>query len=205
MARIELVDCGARLLGAARSNAKKADVPFALDECVISEIWKEQGGRCAVSGLDFTDEQFATALVKRPFAPSIDRIVPRDGYVPKNVRIVCVCANFSMNEWGLETLVRLADAVLDFHRSSVVRDRLVAIWRARQEGRIAEAVVAAARMSGQDAIDYRRRIAGLRRALTLSPQGLRLAAERARATLREGPQGVVVPDDYSGDSNDAMV
>ena len=165
---------------------------FGLDDAVMARLWERQGGCCAVSGLEFTDEEFPKALVKRPFAPSVDRIVPGGGYVEGNVRIVCVCANFSMNEWGVDTLIRLADAVVGFHRREVIRDRLVALWRARQEGRIGEALVAAERMAPDDAKAYRRRIAGLRRALTLSPEGLRSAAESARATLRR-TEGLPTP------------
>ena len=183
MAKIGLSDCTKRLIDASRSNVKRSEVEFDLDAQAMTRLWERQGGFCAVSGLDFTDEEFPQALVKRPFAPSIDRVIAGGKYIESNVRIVCVCAYFSMNEWGIDTLVQLADAVVDFHRSTVIRDKLVALWRARQEGRIAEAVTAAERMPPGGAKAYRRRIAGLRRALTLSPEGLRAAARAARTTL----------------------
>jgi hypothetical protein len=88
-----------------------------------------------------------------------------------------------MNEWGLQTLLKLADAVVDNQRKKVLKGTLVALWRARLEGRIEEALRAVERMPLSEAESYRRRIAGLRRALTLSPAGLRAAAAKARATM----------------------
>ena len=120
--RILVEDCSARLVATARSNAKRSNVEFGLDDASISRLWDAQGGCCAVSGLEFTDEEFPEALVKRPFAPSADRIVPGGGYLQGNVRLVCVCANLSMNEWGVDTLIRLADAVVNFHRKHVIKD-----------------------------------------------------------------------------------
>ena len=188
MARITLSDCTKRLLSGSRTNARKSEVEFGLNEDILSRLWLRQNGCCAVSGMNFSDDVFPQALVKRPFAPSIDRIAAGGPYIETNARIVCVCANFSMNEWGVETLLRLADAVVDFQRSAVIRDRLVSIWRARQEGRIAEAEIAAKRMPVEVAKAYRRRIAGLRRALTLSPEGLRAVAASARVTLEQSGQ-----------------
>ncbi|HEX6011829.1 MAG TPA: hypothetical protein VFY87_08520 [Geminicoccaceae bacterium] len=151
-------------------------------------LWERAGGRCEVSGLEFTDEKFPEALVARPFAPSLDRIVPRGDYTVDNVRLVCVRANFSMTEWGLDTLVRLADTVIDHHRRSAIRDRLTAIWRARLEARIEEALTACDRMSADEARRYCRRVAGLRRALTLSRTGLRAAAAKACAARATRPR-----------------
>ena len=175
-----------RLLSGARTRGKRASPPIVCDltAAQLHDVWNRSGGCCEVSGLAFSDQEFPEALVKRPFAPSIDRIIPGGAYTLKNIRLVCVCANFSMNEWGLETLLRLARAVVDRHSKEVIEAKLVALWRARLEGRIDEALVAGARMNTEQAKAYGRRIAGLRRALTMSPEGLQLAAARARATAR---------------------
>jgi hypothetical protein len=37
---------------------------------------------------------------KRPYAPNLDRIDPRHGYEPDNVRVVCAIVNFAMNAWA---------------------------------------------------------------------------------------------------------
>lgn len=45
---------------------------------------------------------------KNPYSPSIDRIDSRIGYTKSNCRIVCVAANYAMNEWGDSVLRELA-------------------------------------------------------------------------------------------------
>jgi hypothetical protein len=87
-----------------------------------------------------------------------------------------------MNEWGLNTLVRLADAVVDHQRQMAVRSTLVAIRRARLEGQIQEALTVLPLLDEPSARQYRRRIGGLRRSLTLGRPGLGSAGARARET-----------------------
>lgn len=174
----------ARLLAGARGRARKQGVTYDLGAETFLQRWREQGGRCEVSGLPFTEEEFAQALVRHPFRPSIDRVDPGGPYVWPNARLVCVCANFSMNEWGLDTLVRLADAVVDHQRQATIRASLVAIWRARLEGRVEEALAVLPLLDEFGARRYRRRIAGLRRSLSLGRQGLAVAGAKASATSK---------------------
>jgi hypothetical protein len=137
-----------------------------------------------VSGLPFTNEEIPQALVRYPFRPSLDRIDAGGPYEWDNVRLVCVCANFSMNEWGLSTLIRLAYAVLDYQRQAAISSTLVAIWRARLEGKVQEALTVLPLLSEPSARQYRRRIAGLRRSLTLGRDGLAAAGAKASTTRR---------------------
>lgn len=180
---VRFADVRKSLLAGAKSRARADEVDCTLDDDSIVELWGRAHGRCEVSGLPFTDERFRDARVKHPFRPSLDRIVPGGPYTLENVRLVCVCANFSMNEWGVETLLRLADAVVDYPRKAVIRNQLTAVWRARLEGRIAEALVACERMGGDEAKSYRRRIADLRSALASTLDGRRAATAKAQATL----------------------
>jgi hypothetical protein len=39
-----------------------------------------------------------------PFGPSLDRIVPKLGYVTGNIRVVCNLANLAMHKWGEDPL-----------------------------------------------------------------------------------------------------
>ncbi len=50
---------------------------------------------------------------RAPWAPSVDRIDSSKGYVPGNVRLVCVAANLAMNEWGEDVLARVARAYVE--------------------------------------------------------------------------------------------
>ena len=74
-------------------------------------VWERCEGRCAVSGLEFSEVQVGGGRARRPYAPSLDRIDTRRGYEPDNVRLVCAVANFAMNAWGLgrgAVVIRLA-------------------------------------------------------------------------------------------------
>lgn len=51
----------------------------------------------------------------RPFMPSIDRTNSAKGYTAGNCRLVCVAANFAMNEWGQGVLHKLAVAYVKHH------------------------------------------------------------------------------------------
>jgi hypothetical protein len=85
---------------------------FTLPSEFAATLYERQHGRCAVSGVKFDLERFPDALVKHPFAPSIDRILSTGHYTPDNVRLVCVAVNFGMGEWGLEVYMTLARAAV---------------------------------------------------------------------------------------------
>ena len=72
----------------------------------LDQMLVDQQYRCAVSGIALE----APSGTIGPFGPSIDRIIPALGYVPGNIRIVCVMVNFAMNRWGEEPFRRLMRA-----------------------------------------------------------------------------------------------
>jgi hypothetical protein len=88
----------------ARRRALRSGIDFALAPDHVEYLWRRQGGCCAVSGISFNDERFDHALVKHPYAPSLDRIDSRAGYTPENVRLVCTCANFRHGSVGRRSL-----------------------------------------------------------------------------------------------------
>jgi hypothetical protein len=49
--------------------------------------WERCEGRCAVSGLEFSEVQVGGGKARRPYAPSLDRIGPRRGDEPDNGRL----------------------------------------------------------------------------------------------------------------------
>ena len=69
---------------------------------LVNQQW-----RCAISGVELRPPGGKID----PFGPSLDRIIPELGYVASNLRIVCNMVNFAMNEWGLENLMILVDAM----------------------------------------------------------------------------------------------
>src|SRR5260370_1164588 len=97
-----------RLQMNARGQARKREIPFELPDGYAAELYRRQNGCCAVSGFRFNLKRYADALVKHPFAPSIDRTLSSESYTIDNVRLVCVAVNFGMGQWGDEVYMTLA-------------------------------------------------------------------------------------------------
>jgi hypothetical protein len=95
-----------------RGRARRAGIPFTLSPGFVAALFDEQTGRCAVSRFAFDLQCFPDALVKHPFAPSLDQKLRGRGYTADNVRLVCVAVNFGMNEWGAEVFKRIARATV---------------------------------------------------------------------------------------------
>jgi len=99
----------ARALARARSRAALKGVPFEIDEHIVLQILRSQSWRCAISGIAF--DLLRPTDLSAPFRPSLDRIVPANGYVADNTRVVCEIVNLAMHDWGSEPLFALADAM----------------------------------------------------------------------------------------------
>jgi hypothetical protein len=112
------------------------------------------------------------ALVKRPFSPSIDQIEATNGYTLENARIVCVAANFAMNQWGLDTLLRVAHGVVAREQEEADGERA---WYRRQREKLQEAEQLKLAMTGEALANQKHRIAGLKRAITMGPVKLSAA------------------------------
>jgi hypothetical protein len=162
-------------------------------------LFQQQRGLCAISGLPFSLAEFAGVLVKHPFAPSLDRISSQGGYTADNVRLVCIAVNFGMGQWGEELYLTFARAAVEhcnqvnhatFTKAGVVLQtaplhtpgEAETAWSSEQRERIAAAETIAATLSGESLIRQRRRIASLKRNLTLGPAGLKAAATKAVQT-----------------------
>ena len=148
----------------ARAKQRSRNCSISLEG--LLELWDRQGGRCAISGIEFHDETYPKVLVNRPFAPSIDRIDPNAGYTPENVRLVCVSANFARNQWNDNVLRRLAHGIVDTERKQEKT------WYREQRRKLREAEKLAANMSGRELARQNRSIAGLKRAITMGPARL---------------------------------
>lgn len=92
-----------------RAKAKGMDCTITLDH--ILEMARSSGERCAVTGISFCATK-SKGQHKAPFAPSLDRIDSTKGYTRANTRLVCVCVNMAMNQWGETVLRTIAEAYL---------------------------------------------------------------------------------------------
>jgi hypothetical protein len=101
----------ARLL-VARANQKNGSVSHLFTEDDLIALWSDCGGKCAVTRLEFSFDLVGSGLVKRAYAPSLDRIRAGAPYTRKNCRLVMVAVNFAMNTWGQDVYLTLARAAV---------------------------------------------------------------------------------------------
>lgn len=76
--------------GLKHSRKKREDLEFVITVDDLTELWEEQSGRCALSGLIMTRHR---GFGETPTNASIDRIDPAKGYIRSNIQLVCWQAN----------------------------------------------------------------------------------------------------------------
>lgn len=77
----------------ARSKSLIKNLPFNIDFQYVYNLCKT--GKCDITGIGFN-----TTSGKNPCSPSLDRIVPKLGYVRGNVRVILWALNAFKNEWS---------------------------------------------------------------------------------------------------------
>lgn len=82
-----------------------------IDTAYLKQLWFDQGGKCALSGIDMRLKHNTNKIDNHPFLASIDRIDSSIGYVKGNVRFICLMANFALSTWGDEQLFDFCTAV----------------------------------------------------------------------------------------------
>lgn len=92
----------------AKKQAARRNIPFTLTPEEFAGILSD---RCALTGIRF-EIASAGRGVRRPFAPSLDRIDSAGPYSAANVRLVCVAVNVALNVWGEAVLRRIALGLL---------------------------------------------------------------------------------------------
>jgi hypothetical protein len=98
-----------RILHNAKGGAREENVPFNLDEDYIKEIWPVDN-LCPIMGTLLTEATGPFRRGPRTFSPSIDRFIPKLGYVRGNVSIISHFANKLKNNCtDPQVFRRLAD------------------------------------------------------------------------------------------------
>jgi len=97
---------GRRMFRNAEKRAAHFKRPFALTIEAFADLIAKSNGRCAVTGVQM-DMVSPNTVARVPLAPSLDRIDSRRGYVPDNVRLVCMVVNLAMSEWGEAPLLEV--------------------------------------------------------------------------------------------------
>ena len=94
---------------AARANATKEGQPFLLTTDELLFLMRRSLGRCEISGIQFTSDNF-TVSRRRPFTPSIDRILAKEPYSLDNCRLVCTIVNIAIGDWGEDVFWQMVKA-----------------------------------------------------------------------------------------------
>lgn len=89
-----------RMLERARYRTRKKSLEFGLTRESMRALALRCKGACEVTGHKLEDVG--------AFRPSLDRIDPNRGYVPDNVRIVCLITNTAMLHYGEAAFLELA-------------------------------------------------------------------------------------------------
>jgi hypothetical protein len=77
----------------ARSKSLIKNLPFNIDFQYVYNLCKT--GKCDITGIEFN-----TKSGKNPYSPSLDRIVPKLGYIRGNVRVILWALNAFKNKWS---------------------------------------------------------------------------------------------------------
>lgn len=96
------------LLRAVQKRCRREGYTYDLDSAWMVE--RLTGGSCELTGLRFN----MSVATRRPnaFTPSIDRINAGGGYTKGNCRLVLHSVNAALGDWGLETVIGVAEALV---------------------------------------------------------------------------------------------
>ncbi len=97
----------------ARANRKNGPTGPLFTKADLEALWEDCDGKCTVTRLEFSFALVGDSLVKRAYAPSLDRIKAGAPYTRENCRLVMVAVNFAMNSWGLDVYLKLARAAVE--------------------------------------------------------------------------------------------
>lgn len=105
-----------KLCQMAKSRASKKEREFDITPEYLIELWAEQDGRCAISGIEI-ELQYSDNGGPHKHGPSLDRIDSSMGYTKGNVRIVTYHVNTALSNFGEEALMELAEQIVQQSRS----------------------------------------------------------------------------------------
>lgn len=110
-ARSSLKGTIAKLYNSARNRAAKKKIDFNLTQEYLYQLWAEQNGLCAISGIKMETE--TGIVISNPYKASLDRIDSSKGYTMGNVQLVCGKINLMKHQGTLEDLLFWCSAVVE--------------------------------------------------------------------------------------------
>jgi hypothetical protein len=97
---------GHYLIKEAKTRALKMGMAFDLDHYKLEIQARVDLGVCEMTGIPLNLDGGRTWD-----SPSLDRIDPNEGYLIENVRLVLLCMNVMMNNWGEEKVLQVVEAL----------------------------------------------------------------------------------------------
>lgn len=93
-------------------NPASLDIQIDLDH--LMQLYKDQDGKCAISGLDMTHKMDCL------FSASVDRKDGSAGYIPGNVQLVCKAVNMAKGNSSDESITSFLEAYFQKRYSDVL-------------------------------------------------------------------------------------
>jgi hypothetical protein len=98
-----------RTMKSIRARCSWKNLPFDLTVEYLADLAKKQNYRCVLTGMKFKLKKDGPFRVD-PYALTVDRIIPKKGYVQGNVRLVCFAMNLALMNWGEDVFAPFAIA-----------------------------------------------------------------------------------------------
>jgi hypothetical protein len=112
-----------RTMKSIRARCTGKNLPFDLTVEFLANLAKEQNYRCALTGMKFKLKKEGPFRVD-PYALTVDRIIPKRGYVQGNVRLICFAMNLALMNWGEDVFAPFAIAFTQQHFKKKARTEL---------------------------------------------------------------------------------
>ena len=103
------------LATSSKHRAKAKSIAHNIDGEYLLGLWETQGGCCIITGVPF-DLAYSQGLQKgwsKANAPSLDRIVPDEGYTKGNVRLTTFQVNCAMGVYTDEQFYQMCQLALE--------------------------------------------------------------------------------------------
>ncbi len=107
-----LANRASNLISDAKKRSKQKNLPYDLDSYREQLQTRIEKGFCELTGLPFK----TTGGARDWNSPSLDRVIPEEGYVIENVRVILFGVNVMMLTWGLETTMKMIEALTEKER-----------------------------------------------------------------------------------------
>lgn len=104
-----------RLCQMAKNRSKSKELEFNIDGDYLIKLWEENEGCCALTGQPFDLTNWGEHGQVNPNTPSVDRIIPKLGYVKGNVRLITYHMNIALSDFGVEQFEHLLRTYREFN------------------------------------------------------------------------------------------